>query len=297
MSFLEKLDHFIEHDVCHTKLGLAFMTMLRKAGVSRFIRKQMIYRMMDRGTYQYADDPRHAESFFEENRQRVERICGWLSDERSRETYRSAIAFRTSLDRHELPKYDTEERQYFDEVVRLDDNEVFVDCGAYIGDTVDRFFKAVNGKYKGIVCFEPDIQNYERLRKKQYERLTVINAGVWNENTELAFASDQATSSKIVKDGEAHVERVRVCAIDRIPECRDASFIKMDIEGSEMNALQGAKNTILNNYPKLAICIYHSNEDMLCIPELIHELVPDYKLYVRHYSYEVYETVLYAIKD
>ena len=73
------------------------------------------------------------------------------------------------------------------------------------------------------------------------------------------------------------------------------SFIKMDIEGSEMDALKGAKETIQKNHPKLAICIYHSNEDMLRIPEFIHELVPEYELYIRAHTMGIAETVLYAI--
>jgi hypothetical protein len=74
------------------------------------------------------------------------------------------------------------------------------------------------------------------------------------------------------------------------------TFIKADIEGAEMEMLKGAKETILKNKPKLAICIYHSDEDMLQIAEWIHNIVPEYKLYVRmHGKYPAgYETVLYA---
>ena len=71
--------------------------------------------------------------------------------------------------------------------------------------------------------------------------------------------------------------------------------IKMDVEGSELDALEGAKQTILNNKPKLAVCLYHKTKDFIDIPNLIHNLVPEYKLYVRHHSFSVNETVLYAI--
>jgi hypothetical protein len=70
----------------------------------------------------------------------------------------------------------------------------------------------------------------------------------------------------------------------------------MDIEGAEMKALQGARNTIAAYKPKLAICIYHSNEDMLQIPEWIHDNFPEYRLFVRqHQKYAINETVLYAV--
>ena len=69
----------------------------------------------------------------------------------------------------------------------------------------------------------------------------------------------------------------------------------MDIEGAELEALKGAKETIKRNHPKLAICVYHKPEDIVDIPKFILELDPEYKLYLRHYSDNAGETVLYAI--
>ena len=78
-------------------------------------------------------------------------------------------------------------------------------------------------------------------------------------------------------------------------ECRNATFIKMDIEGSEYNALLGGQEVICNNKPKLAICIYHSDEDMLRLIELIHDMVPEDSLFIRQHSNSICETVLYAV--
>ena len=91
--------------------------------------------------------------------------------------------------------------------------------------------------------------------------------------------------------------RISVKSIDNL-NVDNVSFIKMDIEGSELNALKGAEKTILRDKPKLAICIYHSNDDMLCIAEYIHALVPDYTFYVRQYGQypHTHDTVLYAIR-
>ena len=88
---------------------------------------------------------------------------------------------------------------------------------------------------------------------------------------------------------------IPVMAIDDVLECHDATWIKMDIEGSELKALEGARETILANHPKLTICIYRSDDDMLTIIEYVHRLLPDYRLYVRHHTRKIYETVLYAI--
>lgn len=74
-----------------------------------------------------------------------------------------------------------------------------------------------------------------------------------------------------------------------------ASYIKMDIEGAELKALEEARNTIVNYKPKLAICVYHKPEDIIEIPLYIHKIVPEYRFYLRHHSKTAEETVLYAI--
>jgi len=88
---------------------------------------------------------------------------------------------------------------------------------------------------------------------------------------------------------------IEVKSIDNL-NLENVTFIKMDIEGAELNALKGAEKTLLRDKPKLAICIYHSNEDMICIAEYIHNLVPEYKLYVKqHFLFpSAASTVLYA---
>ena len=84
-------------------------------------------------------------------------------------------------------------------------------------------------------------------------------------------------------------------ALDDVPECQDVTFLKMDIEGAEWDTLHGATNIIEKNKPTLAICIYHSDEDMLRIPEFIQSKWPEYKLYVRQHFFLPLETVLYAV--
>jgi hypothetical protein len=75
------------------------------------------------------------------------------------------------------------------------------------------------------------------------------------------------------------------------------TFIKMDIEGSELNALKGAEQTIRKYKPKLAICVYHRAKDLITIPQYIKTLVPEYKLYFRAHKYGTYDFVLYAVCD
>ena len=73
------------------------------------------------------------------------------------------------------------------------------------------------------------------------------------------------------------------------------SYMKMDIEGSELRALHGAERQIRENHPKLAVCVYHKNEDILDIWNYLRELVPEYRFYLRHHTVVGTETVLYAV--
>lgn len=147
------------------------------------------------------------------------------------------------------------------------------------------------------MAFEPGNSNYKVLSKKFVEgdvTVTMIKKGLSDSEKHLRFL-DRGSSSGIVSQDVSTGTMIPVTNIDSVEECRDATFIKMDIEGAEMEALYGAKETIMRNHPKLAICIYHSDADMIRIAEYIHGLVPEYKLYVRHHTKRNHETVLYAV--
>lgn len=210
------------------------------------------------------------------------------------------VAFRT----HRVPinkdQYSGSKEQYFlPELIHIEDGEVFVDGGAYIGDTIDRFIEVAKQEkvqYSKIVAFEPNQNNLQVLRKKHRnnDKVRVIRKGLSDREFTLLFKEDGGRSL-IVKDEAQATTKIPVIDIDHVPECRDATWIKMDIEGAEMAALHGAKETILRNHPKLTICTYHSAEDMIRIPEYIHELVPEYRLYIRQHTMHAGETVLYAL--
>ncbi len=144
------------------------------------------------------------------------------------------------------------------------------------------------------VAFEPSDDLYRKIRVKRKWNVKLVHAGLWNESAVLKYDLE---SSLVVPDDQNGKDLLEIVvkSIDEMPECRNATFIKMDIEGSELHALKGAYHTIKQNHPKLAICIYHSDEDMVEIPIWLYENFPDYKFYIRHYSYGITETVLYAV--
>lgn len=231
--------------------------------------------------------------FYQENKERVYKVQSYLADDKSKEIYNKIISFRCKKDYRKFPK--VEKDQYFvKDIIGLTDDEVFVDGGGYVGDTTIDFINRVGNKYRRVVIFEPDKVNYDMLQKnlRKYERIVSYNKGLYDVTARLPFQSNDGTASRIIKSGEQKVDFV---AIDDIEECKDATFIKMDIEGAELNALIGAKNTIIRNRPKLAICLYHSDRDILDIIEFVYQLNPTYKLYIRHHSKRQTETVLYAI--
>lgn len=186
--------------------------------------------------------------------------------------------------------------QYFDPVMELNDAEVFVDCGAYTGDTAENFMSRVNNRYRHYFAFEPDPENYKAASAflKDKPDTTLIPKGLWNCDTTLCFKEGYASCSTVAEAGEICVD---VTSIDHYFSNKKQipTIIKMDIEGSELEALKGAEDTIRRHKPKLAICIYHKPEDLYEIPQFIKSCRSDYRFYIRHYTDTFAELVLYAI--
>lgn len=190
--------------------------------------------------------------------------------------------------------------EYFPEdIIAFNNNEVFVDAGFYKLETSLELRRRCP-ELKKVYAFEPDPENFKACEAKKaqsnFEEVQMLPFGTWSHKDTLYFANEGTSSAAIVN--EETPLSIDVMSIDEIA-CYEGSpkvtFIKMDVEGSELESLKGAKNIIQRDRPKLAICIYHKPEDMVEIPLYIKELVPEYKLYVRHHSNYITETVLYAI--
>lgn len=117
--------------------------------------------------------------------------------------------------------------------------------------------------------------------------------GLWSKNTILKFDTIGSGSGRISEEGTVSV---KVNTLDEILKNQKVDFIKMDIEGAEVEALKGAKKIIREQKPKLAISVYHKPEDIFLISLLIHNMCSEYKLYLRHYrQFSAQETICYAI--
>jgi FkbM family methyltransferase len=207
----------------------------------------------------------------------------------------AAIAINTSCDLY-----------YEDDFIKLGDNEVYVDGGAGNGDTAEFFLKKI--KNMGIKCqvhsFEPYKDHYEKtvLRLSNIPNVTVVPKGLWKYETELAFVPNPAapgSSSFVFWNNTPGAFHVPVTSLDSYfknkPDSEWPTFIKMDIEGSEREALLGSAEIIRKRKPKLAICAYHKPEDIYELPKTIYYIRDDYQFALRQHSSGWHNTVLYAV--
>lgn len=252
-----------------------------------------------------------------------------LADEKSRELFIARLSLLASKidftgfsnyvgryseinekERDTLPFYvSPEDYGYFNnDVFSLKDNEVLVDGGSFNGLSAATFAetcKRKNLKYQKIYCFEPIAGNFKALMQNtsHLPNVTCIQRGLWSTSAVLTFLSGGEY------DPEAFIETCRdrpsnPCAIktelqtisidEQFPD-EDITFIKMDIEGAELEAVQGAAKVIRRCRPKMAISAYHKRSDIYTLPLLIHSLSPSYRLFLRQYGYTLYDMVLFAI--
>jgi FkbM family methyltransferase len=189
-----------------------------------------------------------------------------------------------------------EKPQYFTPFMEVNDNEIFVDGGFYIGDTAESFIEVTGGRFKKYYAFEPNTNNLDKVSQtiKNDSRIVITQAGVYSHCTKLLFNDQEADSSSFEQKKNCNT-KVPVVSLDAFfADKEKPTFIKMDIEGSEALALLGAKKLIAEYKPKLAICVYHKPEDIIEIPKLIKEIVPEYKFKLGHHLMKQNETVLYC---
>lgn len=184
---------------------------------------------------------------------------------------------------------------------RADSNDVIVDCGAYVGDSAERFIWRME-LFRKYIAIEPDSGNYramlkrfQRLREEwniPEEKLIALHAGV-DEISSTKHIESRVSGLGSIAGDVSSGEEVKFWALDDLMTER-YSFLKADIESYEYRMLRGARNSIKKYHPRMAICIYHNMVDMFSIPLLIHEMDSSYRLAIRHHSYGYEETVLYA---
>ncbi|MCM1135405.1 MAG: FkbM family methyltransferase [Clostridium sp.] len=298
---IKKFSYQIYHRLQNDYWPLMIISRMQKWQVTTLLGDVICYPSIVKNRKKPDEGTLKARAFYSENKKLVHEVMDMLADEKSRAVYKNVIEFRTGRGPIKKELYSLWDQYFCRDIIRLQEGEVFIDGGAYVGDTIERLMKEAKRqgvKLRRVVAFEPGNCNYRILKKKFSKadiEVTMIKKGLADTEKTLCFRDRGSSSAFLEKEPFGGGVMAPVINIDSVEECRDATFIKMDIEGAEMDALYGAKETILRNRPKLAICIYHSDEDMVRIARYIHSLVPEYKLYVRHHTRRNHETVLYGV--
>ena len=202
--------------------------------------------------------------------------------------------------------------QYFavPEMSILDTNSVFVDCGAYVGDSVEKIINACQGFFGKIYSFEPGKrQQAAYLARRQRllaewalddDQIQLVPAGVGNKQSRAKKINNPfsnhfgATHFEVADDDSNDEGAIDIVALDEILADENVMFIKSDVEGFEMDMLRGAEQIIRQKKPLMALSIYHKLTDYYEVPLYIKSLVPEYKFRVRHHSTGFPDTVLYC---
>ena len=233
----------------------------------------------------------NASKDLENNMERYQLVYKRIVEAESKKVFTDILNFRKNKELSYMKEYVVDPiGQYFEDFLNLQDGEVFVDAGGYDGQTSIEFIKHCP-KYKAIYIFEPSVENLVLAKEnlKDYANVHFVEKGLSNKKEVLKFDTTSGSASSISDEGT--VEIVVDTLDDLVNE--KVTFVKMDIEGAEGLAIEGMKNHIINDHPKLAISVYHKVDDFWKIPEQILSIRDDYDLYMRHYTEGTDETIMF----
>ena len=237
-------------------------------------------------------------AFFTEQKQKILDAYHLMHDSLSQEIFSLFIESHLCRIPLTIPSEPLEDQYFPEDIAFSRDRSRVINCGAYDGDTV-RQLVARHGKLDALACFEPELSNFLKLATYLRKGIPVSDTiaafpcGVLDENTTLRFEQGNSTISQISSEGSTTITCLRID--DALPGFAP-TFINMDVEGVELKALQGAENLIRETQPDLAICVYHSPNDIWEIPLYLEDLDCSYRFYLRNYTGTTSETVLYATK-
>ena len=233
-----------------------------------------------------------------EQRDRVLSAFDVLSDEPSRREFLGEVRWRLRGDFDDLGEPVATEIYFPDDLKTFTPDEEFVDCGAFDGDTIRRFLARVPAFAGRLTAFEPDPRNFEKLRAYTETlpsglraRIRIFPYAVSRERGTVRF---NATGNEAASVGRGTTE-VQAVTLDEILAGGRPTYIKMDTEGSEVDAIEGAARTIAQARPALAICVYHQQNHLWEIPLRIAALAGGYRLYLKPQLLEGWDLVCYAI--
>lgn len=226
------------------------------------------------------------EEFLSAHEHEIGQAYSLLADEQSCVTFADVINYRLSGKLSYLSHCETKREEMY-RLLQIGVEEDYFDLGAYDGDTVREFLSFTDGHFRSITAVEPDPKNRKKLLRKmpQFEtdaRFSLVEAGVWRQDGEMAFDNAAGRNSALSAAGKIVTP---VLSLDSMVGERDCSFIKMDVEGAEREALLGGSRILAEKCPQLLFSAYHKTEDIFSLPLLLHLLQPRYRIFFRHQPY------------
>lgn len=266
---------------------------------------EMIHRIAEKHEFYAPDVPVAGDNlftmdFFREHEKEFEQVYEMLADEQSRVVYRDILNFKVSGKLHYLTHCETAVEEAYENIIKPDEQEDYVDLGAYKGDTIQELLRFTNGKVNSVTAFEPDRKNYKKLclnveAMGLSDRSNLLNVAAYKEEGVMLFSNKAGRQSALSKTQGIETP---VNSLDNAMNGGRVSFINMDVEGGEKEALEGCRKTIQAWSPKMLISAYHRSEDLYALPLQIMEMEPAYRFYFRHYRYiPAWDTNLYCIRE
>ena len=236
---------------------------------------------------------------FYEHSDDLRRLFYLWGDESSQREYLAQLRFRMLLDFDGLPSPVAHKQYFAGDLFSLKDDEFFVDVGAFDGDTIQEFLQRQGSKFNRVLALEPDLKNFEKLDKYLStlpapirDKVTALRIAAGARREVVRFDAKGTVQSMVSESGNIEIECV---PLDEILESQSPSFLKMDIEGFEIDAMLGASAVIKESIPVLAICLYHKPDHLWRIPLLIHSWSDQYRFFLRTHDEECGDLVCYAI--
>jgi FkbM family methyltransferase len=229
-----------------------------------------------------------------ENRDKILWLYEELFDEKSKRLLDAIVGFRLTFDIELLDGLIDPVPYFSPEIFMFGRDEVMIDGGAYNGDSIRLFSEVTSNKFRCIISFEPSCSVFEVLKQtfRNDSRIRPVNGCLFSENTRLLFDTVECRSSAISNSSGKDCQAYK---IDDLSEADDITFIKLNIEGAEPNAISGAAMIIRKQQPKLAVAVYHRPDHLWSLAKKIKDINSAYRLYLRQHDGGTIETVLYGI--
>ena len=218
----------------------------------------------------------------------LQQVYTQLADDTSRKVFADTVNYKLSGKISYLFDCATQRTDDLKNIFTWSNTETYLDLGAYNGDTIQEFGVLTDYKWQKILAVEPDRRNCRKLRalaESLQDRglaIEVFESGIWNEIGALSFSDSGGRQSTFLG---VQKKTVPVTTIDALVGNSTVNYIKMDVEGAEVQAITGGKHAISREKPKMFIAAYHYDVDLFRLPLLLWQLVPDYKIYLRKHPY------------